>query len=60
VGDEIGVQTFEGRVVKISMRTTAIENIDGNASFLSDSVFEIYSIVRKKQHSIQGTREEPI
>jgi hypothetical protein len=49
-----------GRVVKISMRTIAIENIDGNASFLSDSIFRISSVIIKKEHSIQGTREEPI
>jgi small-conductance mechanosensitive channel len=60
VGDEIRVQTFEGRVGKISMRTIAIENIDGNASFLSDSIFRISSVIIKKEHSIQGTREEPI
>ncbi|MFH0749285.1 MAG: mechanosensitive ion channel domain-containing protein [Candidatus Bathyarchaeota archaeon] len=34
VGDEIKIQVFEGRVVKIGVRTTVIEDKDGNTIFI--------------------------
>lgn len=48
VGDEIKVQTFEGKVVKISVRTTVIENKDGDTIFIPNSIFITNPVIRKK------------
>ena len=48
VGDEIKVQTFEGKVVKISIRTTVIENKDGDIIFIPNSIFITNPVIRKK------------
>jgi len=48
VGDEIKVQTFEGKVVKISIRTTVIENKDGDTIFIPNSIFITNPVIRKK------------
>ncbi|PIU59785.1 hypothetical protein COS86_02395 [Candidatus Bathyarchaeota archaeon CG07_land_8_20_14_0_80_47_9] len=48
VGDEIKVQTFEGKVVKISIRTTIIEDKEGNTIFIPNSIFITNPIIRKK------------
>ena len=48
VGDEIKVQTFEGKVVKISIRTTVMENKDGDTIFIPNSIFITNPVIRKK------------
>jgi small conductance mechanosensitive channel len=48
VGDEIKVQTFEGKVVKISIRTTVIENKEGDTIFIPNSIFITNPVIRKK------------
>lgn len=48
VGDEIKVQTFEGKVVKISIRTPVIENKDGDTIFMPNSIFITNPVIRKK------------
>ena len=48
VGDEIKVQTFEGKVVKISIRTTIIEDKEGNTIFIPNSIFITNPVIRKK------------
>lgn len=48
VGDEIKVQTFEGKVVKISIRTTIIGDKEGNTIFIPNSIFITNPVIRKK------------
>ena len=48
VGDEIKVQTFEGKVVKISIRTTIIEDKEGNTIFIPNSIFITNPVIRRK------------
>jgi len=47
IGDEIKVQNFEGKVVKISIRTTVLETSDGNTIFIPNSIFITNAVVRK-------------
>jgi len=51
VGDEIKVQTFEGKVVKISIRTTVLETSDGNTVFIPNSIFITNAVIRKNEQS---------
>jgi small-conductance mechanosensitive channel len=48
VGDEVKIQTFEGRVLKIGIRTTVIEDKDGNTVFIPNSLFISNPVTRKK------------
>ncbi|MDI6691417.1 MAG: mechanosensitive ion channel [Candidatus Bathyarchaeota archaeon] len=50
VGDEIRVQTFEGRVVKISIRTTLIETKEGDIVSIPNSIFATNAVIRKKSN----------
>ena len=45
-GDEITIQGFTGRVVKIGIRTTVIEQEDGNKVLIPNSVFISSPVVR--------------
>lgn len=52
-GDEImiriGGKEYEGKVVKIGIRTTIIETRDGNTVIIPNSAFVSYPVVRKKR-----------
>jgi len=49
IGDEIKVLNFEGKVVKISIRTTVLETSEGNTIFIPNSIFINNAVIRKKQ-----------
>lgn len=57
-GDEIMVRIagkeYEGRVVKIGIRTTIIETRDGNTVLIPNSAFVSNPVVRKKQVSTKA------
>jgi len=57
-GDEImiriGGKEYEGRVVKIGIRTTLIETEDGNTVIIPNSAFVSNPVVRKKQSSTKS------
>lgn len=53
VGDQIKVQNFEGEVKKISIRTTVIENEEGDTIFIPNSIFITTPVIRKKEQSDQ-------
>ncbi len=48
VGDEIKVQAFEGRVVKLSIRTTIIETKEGDTVSIPNSIFIKNPVIKKK------------
>ncbi|MCK4474596.1 mechanosensitive ion channel, partial [Candidatus Bathyarchaeota archaeon] len=48
VGDEIKVQAFEGRVVKVSIRTTIIETKEGDTVSIPNSIFIKNPVIKKK------------
>ena len=48
VGDEIRIQAYEGRVVKMGIRTTIIEDKDGNAISIPNLLFSTNPVIRKK------------
>lgn len=48
VGDIIVVQNFKGKVSKIGIRTTILEDEDGNLIFIPNSIFITNPVVRKK------------
>jgi small conductance mechanosensitive channel len=50
VGDEIKVQAFEGKVMKISIRTTIIETKDGDIIYIPNSIFITNPVIRKCNH----------
>jgi len=47
VGDRIRVQGFEGRVVKIGVRTTVIETAEGDMVFIPNSIFISNPVIRR-------------
>ncbi|MGQ9781935.1 MAG: mechanosensitive ion channel family protein [Nitrososphaeria archaeon] len=49
VGDVIRVQNFEGKVIKVSVRTTIIEQEDGDVVIIPNSIFVSNAVVRKKR-----------
>ena len=49
VGDEIKVQAYAGRVVKVSIRTTIIETNEGDIVSIPNSIFATNPVVKKKQ-----------
>lgn len=51
VGDEIKIQTYEGKVVKMGIRTTIIETKDGDIVSIPNSLFATNPVIRKKQAS---------
>jgi len=51
VGDEVKIRTFEGKVLKIGIRTTVIEDKDGNTIFIPNSLFISNPVTRKKDRS---------
>ena len=48
VGDEIKIWTFEGKVLRIGIRTTVIEDNEGNTIFIPNSLFISNPLTRKK------------
>jgi small-conductance mechanosensitive channel len=50
IGDEIRVQSFEGTVQKISVRTTVVETKEGDTVFIPNSLFLSNPVVRKKRN----------
>jgi len=54
VGDEIKVQAFEGKIVKISIRTRVIETKDGDMVFIPNSIFITNPVIRKNLANISG------
>jgi len=54
IGDDIKVQNFEGKVQKISVRTTVIETKEGDVVFIPNSVFISNPVVRKKKTDDQS------
>ncbi len=58
-GDEImvriGGKEYEGKVVKMGIRTTIIETADGNTVFIPNSAFISNPVVRKKRKATPGT-----
>ncbi len=48
VGDVIEVQSFEGKVTKMGIRTTALEDKDGNIIFIPNSLLIANAVIRKK------------
>jgi len=54
VGDEIEIKTYEGKVVKISIRTTIIKTKDGDVVSIPNSLFITNPVVRKRRKSGAG------
>jgi len=50
IGDEIRVQSFEGTVQKISVRTTVVETKEGDTVFIPNSLFLSNPVIRKKKN----------
>ena len=48
VGDEVKIRTYEGRVLKIGIRTTVIKDREGNKVFIPNSLFISNPVTRKK------------
>jgi small-conductance mechanosensitive channel len=48
IGDEIKVQSFEGTVQKISVRTTVVQTKEGDTVFIPNSMFLTNPVIRKK------------
>lgn len=49
IGDEIKVKNFEGRVVKIGIRTTTLKTDDGSMIYIPNSFFVSNPVVRKRK-----------
>jgi len=54
VGDEVKIRTFEGKVLKIGIRTTVIKDKEGNTIFIPNSLFISNPVTRKKDGSNNG------
>ena len=54
VGDEVKIRGYEGRVLKIGIRTTVIEDKDGNTVFIPNSLFISNPVTRKKNGKDKG------
>ena len=48
IGDEVKIRTYEGKVLKIGIRTTVIEDKEGNTIFIPNSLFITNPVIRKK------------
>ena len=48
VGDTIRIRIHEGRVVKMGIRTTIIEDKDGNVISIPNLLFSTNPVIRKK------------
>jgi len=51
IGDEIKVLNFEGKVVKISIRTTVLETSEGHTIFIPNSIFINNAVIRKNRQN---------
>ncbi|MEM2106665.1 MAG: mechanosensitive ion channel [Candidatus Bathyarchaeia archaeon] len=49
VGDEIKVQNLEGRILKVGMRSTLIESVDGDLIVIPNIIFTTNPVTRKKR-----------
>jgi small conductance mechanosensitive channel len=56
-GDEVKIRGYEGRVLKIGIRTTVIEDKDGNTVFIPNSLFISNPVTRKKNGSKKGLNQ---
>jgi small-conductance mechanosensitive channel len=54
VGDEVKIRGYEGRVIKIGIRTTVIEDRDGNTVFIPNSLFISNPVTRNKSGTSKG------
>lgn len=59
VGDEIKVQAYEGKVVKVSVRSTIIETKDGDMVFIPNSIFITNPVIKKKRGQGNSFLREP-
>jgi len=59
IGDEIKVLNFEGKVVKISIRTTVLETSEGNTIFIPNSIFINNAVIRKKTGKNKTQQHKP-
>ncbi len=50
VGDEIKVQAYEGKVVKVSVRTTTVETNEGDIVSIPNSIFATNPVVKRNKH----------
>ena len=57
VGDEIKVQNFEGKIVKVSIRTTNIETESGDLVSIPNSIFLTSPVVRKKKDEVMNSND---
>jgi small conductance mechanosensitive channel len=57
VGDEVKIQAYEGRVMKIGIRTTVIQDKDENTVFIPNSLFISNPVTRKNDSS--DTERDP-
>ena len=48
VGDFIKIQSFEGKVIKIGIRTTTLEDENANLILIPNSLFITNAVIRKK------------
>lgn len=48
IGDNIKIQNFEGKVTKIGIRTTVLEDEKGNLIFIPNSLFINNAVIRKE------------
>jgi len=56
IGDEIKVLNFEGKVVKISIRTTVLETSEGHTIFIPNSIFINNAVIRKNRQNQNATK----
>jgi small-conductance mechanosensitive channel len=54
IGDRIVVQGVEGKVVKISVRTTVIETKEGHWVYIPNALFMTNLVTRKNQEEIKS------
>lgn len=48
VGDDIKVQNYEGKVMKVNIRTTIIETKEGDTVSIPNSIFATNPVVKRK------------
>jgi len=58
VGDEIRVQSYEGRVVKISVRTTTIETKEGDIVSIPNTIFMTNPVTKKMAEAGNDNQSE--
>ena len=56
-GDTIQIQNFEGKVVKIGVRTTILEDAKGDIILIPNSLFISNAVIRKRYSSEPNSKE---